>query len=346
MKDKSKFRMIADQFRYMIQSGEMLSGEKFPTRKELCEKFRISSMTAFHVQEELQNDGLIINTPGIGFFVNAPEMSQDNDFNTELKKIRMIGSPQAIGKEAEFGSAVVSGAKDACKRHNIDFNLELIQVLNNPARIINTTRRLARDEALLVLLHSELLPEIITLLMAPEVRSVTVLRNFPEKSAVLPDWKHAAKTFSDYLQKRNAKKVLYVGMCSRWDFPQHETELFENFSEYADFFELENNFSGNFREVEKHVSIYKPDAILFSHSDAAVHFFDNHLARFNGKIPLMLGYGHAVVPGKEKLLDAVYYHDAFEMGEKAVNLLLQHKNGFRVPLWQRVKGQLIEYNLK
>ena len=63
MRDKSKFRMIADQFRYMIRSGELVSGEKFHTRKELCSLYNISSMTAFHVQEELQKDGLITNVP-------------------------------------------------------------------------------------------------------------------------------------------------------------------------------------------------------------------------------------------------------------------------------------------
>ena len=255
----------------------------------------------------------------------------------------MIGSPQAIGKEAEFGFSIVDGAEQSCRQNGIDFDLELVQVLNNPARIINTSRRLAADEALLVMLHSELLPEIINLLLAPEVRTVTAYHSFPGKAAVLPDRKDAAKQTFEFLKKRKAEKVLYVGLCSRWQFPQDETEFYESICEEAAGFELETNFSGNFREAAVHAAEFSPDAIIFSHSDAAVHFADKHLAELK-KRPLLTGFGHAVVRGKEKILDAVYYPDGFAMGKKAVDLLLTYNIENCTPLWQRVGGKILEFN--
>ncbi|MBQ7396871.1 MAG: GntR family transcriptional regulator [Lentisphaeria bacterium] len=343
MRDKSKFRMIADQFRYMIRSGELVSGEKFHTRKELCSLYNISLMTAFHVQEELQKDGLIANVPGVGFFVNSPEVFKTSQATKPIKRVRMIGSPQAIGKEAEFGSAIVRGAQEECKLYDIEFDLELVQVLNNPARIINTSRKLASDEALLIMLHSELLPEVVNLLLAPEVRAVTTYRSFPGKASVLPDLRYAARQTVDFLKRRGVKKFLYAGLCSRWQFPQHETEFYENICEAAKEFTFEADFSGNFRELEKHAAEFAPDAIVFSQSDAAVHFADNHLVNYS-KRPIITGYGHAVLQGKEKTLDAVYYPDAFGMGKKAVRLLLTPDMGNRIPLWERVGGKLIEFN--
>ena len=344
MKDKSKFRMIADQFRYMIRSGELASGAKFYTRKELCCLYSISSMTAFHVQEELQNDGLITKVPGIGFFVNCPEMHKSQHSVAPVKKISMIGSPQAVGEEAEFGSLIVKSAQELCRQKNIDFKLELVQVLNNPARIINTSRRLEFDEALMVMLHSDLLPEIVNLMMAPDVRCVSMLRSFPGKTAVLPDWSDAARKTTDFLKKRNVKKFLYIGQCSLWQFPQHETEMYENFSKYSEEFCMETDFSGNFQEVCRHIEMFAPEALVFSHSDAAVHFADAYFESINIKRPLLTGYGHAVSHGKEKTLDAVYFPDAAEMGKKAVELLLEPDLVSRVPMWQRVTGNLIEYN--
>ena len=43
MKDKSKYRMIADKLRYQIECGELVSGSKFHTR-QIC--FAICSISA------------------------------------------------------------------------------------------------------------------------------------------------------------------------------------------------------------------------------------------------------------------------------------------------------------
>ena len=70
MRDKSKYRMIADALRDRIYSGELVSGEKFYTRQQLCNLYNISSMTAFNVQKQLQNAGLIFSEPGVEILQN------------------------------------------------------------------------------------------------------------------------------------------------------------------------------------------------------------------------------------------------------------------------------------
>lgn len=342
MQDKSKFRMIADTLSYSIRSGELVSGDKFYTRKELQERFQISSMTAFHVQRILHESGLIAKVPGMGFVVNYPELLQGGRRDAALTKIRMIGSPQAIGEEALFGSQIVAGAREMCEKHGLQFNLELVQVLDNPAHIINTSRRLDPDEALLLFLHDELLPEVVNLLLAPTVRAVTVNRTFPGKAAVLPNWHTMAKKMLDFCYRKGVKKLLYAGNCAFWNVPMHESELFRNIQSQTVDFQWETDFSGNFIQLTEHLRDFRPDAVIFSHADAAVHLMNKYLPGSEEKRPLMLGYGYPVKQNDWSRLDAVYLSDGLEMGRQAVELLLQPDMASRTPLFRYVNGNLKE----
>ena len=340
-RDKSKYRMIADNFRYMIHSGELKSGSKFHTRKELCDMFHISPMTAFNVQKILQDDGLITNVPGIGFYVSCAELDQAYNSRKKLRKIRMVGSPQAIGKEAVFGSEIVNGVRSFCDANGLEFEIEFVQVLNNPAHIINTSRRLDQDEALLVLLHSELLPEIVNLLISPQVKAVTIHRSFPGKPAVLPDWGHVVTELFTFCRKHNVRKLLYAGQCSRWSFSQSESEFFEKICDKVSGFDWKYNLSGNFRNIAEDIENYQPDAVIFSHSDAAVHLKKNYFEKM-AKTPLVIGFGHSVNCDQEEHLSAVYYPDGRTMGEKAAELLTLPDINIRPPLFCRVGGHFKE----
>ena len=337
--------MIADSLSYTIRSGELVSGEKFFTRKELQERFQISSMTAFHVQRLLHENGLISKLPGMGFVVNHPKLYRMNNENTALKKVRMIGSPQAIGETALFGSQIVAGAREMCAKHGLQFNLELVQVLDNPAHIINTSRRLDPDEALLLFLHDELLPEVVNLLLTPHVRAVTINRTFPGKAAVLPNWHTMAKKMLDFCYRKGVKKLLYAGNCGFWNVPMHESELFRNIQSQTVDFQWESDFSGNFIQLTEHIRNFRPDAVIFSHADAAVHLMNKYLPGSEEKVPLTLGYGYPVKQSDWNRLDAIYLSDGQEMGRQAVELLMQPDMASRTPLFRYVNGNLKEPNL-
>lgn len=343
MKDKSKYRFIADKLITLIHSGELVSGEKFYTRQQLCERFNISLMTAYHVQKILQERGLISNVPGVGFFINRPDMYQILHPNSPVRKIRMIGSPQAIGAEAEFGSKLVSGVKTACENHGLAFNIEFVQVLNNPLRIINTSRHLDRDEGLVVFLHDELLPEVVNLLMSPDVRVVTIGKTFPNKSAVLHDWRHVVKEVLAFCRRRHAKKLLYTGQCSFWNSPHIETEYFENFSEMAAAygFEYETDFSGNFPAIVTHIKEYQPDMVIFPTDEPALRLHDHYFADFAGRPPFV-GFGDLPSLDTKNKLRYTYRPDAAEMGRRAVEMVLKLDNCIHPPLDEKVAGVFIE----
>ena len=339
MKDKSKYRMIADMLKYQIECGELVSGSKFYTRQQLCELYAISPMTAFQVQRVLQERGLIANAPGVGFFVNRPEIMLQTRYTAPLKKVRMIGSPQAVGEGAAFGSRIVSAAKKFCAKQGLSFQLELVQVLDNPAHVINTSRHLDPDEGLLVYLHDELLPEIVNILLTPGVRAVTVNRSFPDRPAVLTDMRHAASEILRFCEERKVKRILYAGQCSVWIRLQQESEFYEAFCDQLGKRKCDFDFSGSFYEIAERIRRTRPDAVIFSDDNAALHL-RNHYLEGEPFIPLLTGFGG--YPVQEKGLERIctYRQDAEEMGRRAVRILMKLADKVKPPLYERVKGKI------
>ncbi len=80
---KSLYIQIVDYLISLIESKEILPGEKLPTELELMERFNVSRITAKRALEELKNKGLIYRKKGQGSFLN-------NNFsieNTNKQKI-------------------------------------------------------------------------------------------------------------------------------------------------------------------------------------------------------------------------------------------------------------------
>ena len=341
MRDKSKSKFIADHYRALIYSGEMSTGESFPTRKQLCDMYKISPMTAFQVQRILQEAGLISNVRGVGFFVNRAEMYQVNHPDSPVRKIRMVGSPQAL--DQGFGLELVAGVRKACEDHSLELNMEMVQVLNNPPHFINTSRRLDDDEALLVFLHDELLPEIVHLLLSPDIRAVTVGRSFPDKPAVLHDYRHVTEEILRFCARKNFRNLLYVGQCSHWTILNHESELFEAFEPLARNYQFayRTNLSGHFPSIEKDIKDYRPDAVVFSHDQGALRIRDHYFADGESHPPF-IGFGDILpLEGKPKLR-YTYRTNAGEMGRRAVEILLRPNLCVHPPLHERVQGWFVE----
>ncbi|XXG07211.1 winged helix-turn-helix domain-containing protein [Micromonospora sp. SH-82] len=69
MPAKPKWERLADHLRAQIESGELASGDKLPSTKELCEQHDVSAITVRQAIFKLRNDGLIEGVQGVGVFV-------------------------------------------------------------------------------------------------------------------------------------------------------------------------------------------------------------------------------------------------------------------------------------
>jgi len=68
---KTLTEQITTQFKALIMSGELKTGEPIPSMRALAKSLHISVLTVQRAYEELQRDGFIETTVGRGTFVSA-----------------------------------------------------------------------------------------------------------------------------------------------------------------------------------------------------------------------------------------------------------------------------------
>lgn len=64
-----RFITIKNFIEGQIDSGELAPGDRVPSENELCLQFSVSRMTARRALQALDDEGLLVRTPGLGSFV-------------------------------------------------------------------------------------------------------------------------------------------------------------------------------------------------------------------------------------------------------------------------------------
>lgn len=76
---KPIYEQLTAQFKAMIMSGELKTGDPIPSMRALAKSLHISVITVQRAYDDLQRDGFIETTVGRGSFVSA----QNRDFFQE-----------------------------------------------------------------------------------------------------------------------------------------------------------------------------------------------------------------------------------------------------------------------
>ncbi len=79
---KPIYEQITSQFKAMIMSGELKSGDAIPSMRSLAKTIHVSVITVQKAYEDLARDGFIQTTVGKGSFVSA----QNKDFIKEQEQ--------------------------------------------------------------------------------------------------------------------------------------------------------------------------------------------------------------------------------------------------------------------
>ena len=68
------YRRILEEIRSRIESGNLKSGARLESERELAGRCGVSLMTARHAMKELENKGLVTRRVGAGTYVSPPKI--------------------------------------------------------------------------------------------------------------------------------------------------------------------------------------------------------------------------------------------------------------------------------
>lgn len=84
------YRQIADHFYEKILNGQWKSGERIPSVREVAVSLEVNPNTAVRAYEALQNQGVIYNKRGIGYFVTTDGYEKVLEFKQKEFKTTVL----------------------------------------------------------------------------------------------------------------------------------------------------------------------------------------------------------------------------------------------------------------
>jgi len=123
-----------------IRMGSLKVGDKLPSEKELCERYKISRTTVRQAILSLVSEGLLYRKQGRGTFVARPKLSRGimevYSFSRDMKNLGLNPSSRVLEQK------IILATEDLAKNLNLKINED---------KVIKLTRvRLANNEPLLI----------------------------------------------------------------------------------------------------------------------------------------------------------------------------------------------------
>ena len=96
------YKQVTDQIKNSIASGDLKSGDRLPSIRELTDTLKISAITIKRAYLDLENEGFIITRAGLGSFVadiDRGRLKKEKlaELRAELKRILASGAKFGIG---------------------------------------------------------------------------------------------------------------------------------------------------------------------------------------------------------------------------------------------------------
>lgn len=109
------YKQITDQIRDAIAVGDISSGDKLPSVRELAEALKTSPITIKRAYLDLENEGCIITRAGLGTFVADVDLGRLRErkleqFRAELARILKTGAKFNIS--ADDLARIIRGIKE------------------------------------------------------------------------------------------------------------------------------------------------------------------------------------------------------------------------------------------
>jgi len=110
------YHQLNDRLRRLATSGEIPSGGRFPTERELAAKFGVSRVTANKALSQLVVEGVLEFRTGVGTFVRADSLAHDlgslMSFTRTARLSGRVPSTRVLEFRRIHGSDAVAGIRD------------------------------------------------------------------------------------------------------------------------------------------------------------------------------------------------------------------------------------------
>lgn len=129
----SRYLQVARNIRNAIDAGILKDGQLMPSSRELAKEWKTSTFTINSAMDLLTEEGLIVNKPRVGRFVNAPDRKRQQSIPVDRPRITLIGGYAGSGK-TEFGRMLSRATgwpildKDTLTRPVVETALEALGV--------------------------------------------------------------------------------------------------------------------------------------------------------------------------------------------------------------------------
>lgn len=206
------YKEIADELELEIASGKLPLGSNVPSKRELCEQFGISNVTAARVHNELWARNLVLKIQGSGVEVLGPFIPPRPKM--VYPKIGKLTFLHNIKSGSLRGSQVL--ISDILRRHaeerKVEYNEEYGEMVPYSG-IRAALKTLESSHAYVISVQtpqSGKLPVSYLGLMRPDIHKVLMDGIFPQSYCVIPDHFGGMEKLVDYVYSRGARKVLYL----------------------------------------------------------------------------------------------------------------------------------------
>jgi len=126
-----------------IKIGSLKPGDKLPSEKELCEKYRISRTTVRQALLSLVNEGLLYRKQGKGTFVARPKLLRDlievYSFSTDMRNLGLNPSSDVLEQKIILATEDLARSLDLEAGKDKVTKLTRVRLANNEPLLIETT---------------------------------------------------------------------------------------------------------------------------------------------------------------------------------------------------------------
>ncbi len=195
---------IASEIQDKIEKSFYKGDNKLPSRKELCEIYKVSDMTAWKVHNELEKTGAAYRVKGSGVYAvqkTEKEPSKRRIQLNSVKKIAFFSYAKQFDNSKDIAVQIFNGAQ----KRAFGLGLNIRSELFSPQ--VRGSYHIMDDEGLIVPYNSGC-DWLFPMMDRKRVRSVLVNNYFSEAHCILNDNYSGMCQLIDYLESKGCRKLI------------------------------------------------------------------------------------------------------------------------------------------